>query len=85
MWSSGVQVFWLGVLKLSVDYRPEVAYEHNLIQGDFFGLLILDMSNTAIGEGVPLNFKLTKHTLDCGKNKDDDFAEAGKPKVIDVL
>ena len=48
--------------------RPEVAHAYELSQGDFFGLLVLDVTHSTVGKGVPLDLELTKDTLDFSHN-----------------
>ena len=62
LWAA--KVFGLCILHLSMYNRPEVAHIHELVQGDLFGLLVLYVAHSTVGERVPLYLELAKDTLD---------------------
>ena len=79
------EVFVLGGLQLRVYDRSQVAREEILVQCDLLRDLVLDMSNTAIGECMPFNFKFAKDLLQFGENVHDNVWFTCELQVVDVL
>ena len=65
------------MLHLGMYNRPEVAKVHKLVQGDFFGLLILYVTHSTICKSMPLDLELTKDTLDLSHDLLDDVCDSG--------
>ena len=78
-------VFWLGVLKLSMDNDPKAFDEVKLIKGDFLSDLVLYVANATVGKLMPLKFKFTEHLLDFTKDPKDNRPFACQLQVVNML
>ena len=65
------------MLHLGMDNGPEVANVHDLVQGDFLGLLVLDVTHSTVSKRVPLDLELTKDTLDLSHDILNDVGDSG--------
>ena len=79
------RIFGFGVLQLSVCYRPEVPGVEQLIQGDLLGLFILDVADTTISEGAPLDLEISEDLLDFGKDVPNHSGNTCQLKIINVF
>ena len=64
---------------------PKVARELDLVQGDFLGDRVLDMTHTTVREYIPFDLELPKDFLKFRKNVLDWFAVAGALKVVHMF
>jgi hypothetical protein len=65
--------------------RPEVAHVHELVQGDIFGLLVLYVAYSTVGERVPLDLEFAKDTLDLSHDLFDDVGNSCQLKIVNML
>ena len=73
------------MLQLSVGNRPKAANKHNLIKGDFLGLFVLNVANSAIGENMPLDLEFPEDLLDSSQDLSDDAENSCELQVVNVL
>ena len=68
-----------------MDYGLEVLDIFCLVQGDSKGTRILYVSQTTVGEGMPLDLQLTDDVLHVFQDFLNDFASPSECKIVHML